>query len=107
MSSSVVILCDYEPAHEHEFPDDWEFTGANHLDPRSDPRWVPTTYVYLDDHLVEVWTTQAPLCVDQAIDEFSKHAALGVKYLQRRVGRGDLELVPVEYDRATDEVRDM
>lgn len=104
---TVVIECPYEPVHEHEFPDDWEFGGANHLDPRSDPRWEPTTYVYLDDSLHEVWTTQVPLCLDQAIDEFTKHASLGVKYLQLRKGRGDVELVPVEYDRATDEVRDL
>lgn len=104
---TVIVQCSYEPAHEHEFPDDWEFAGANQLDPRSDRRWIPETYYYLNDHLAVVWTTQVPLCLDQAIDEFTRHASLGVKYLQYRIGRGELELVPVEYDAATDEVRDL
>lgn len=104
---TVVIECPYEPVHEHEFPEDWEFGGANQLDPRSDRRWTPTTYVYLDSNLHEVWTTQVPLCLDQAIDEFTKHRAFNPKYLQRRVGRGQLELVPVEYDPETDEVTDL
>ncbi len=104
---TTVIDCFYEPVHQHKFPEGLEFGGANHLDPRADSRWIPTTYIYLDDHLREVWITQTPLCVDQAIDEFTKHASLGVKYLQRRIGRGAVELVPVEYDRESDEVRDI
>jgi len=101
------IECNYEPIHEHTYPEDWEWTGANLLDPRADPRWVNTTYVYLDADLHEVWTTQVPLCLDQALDEFTKHKWLGVKYLQRRVGRGSMELVPFEYDFATDTVNEL
>lgn len=100
----VVIECGYEPPHTHEYPEDWEFGGANNLDPRSDRRYVPTTYIYLDANLREVWSTQTPLCLDQALDEFTKHASIGATYLQVKNERGELELVSFIYDRATDTV---
>jgi hypothetical protein len=100
----VIIACPYEPDHVHEFPEDWVFGGANSLDPRSDPRWEPTTYVYLDSDLREVWTTQVPLCLDQALDEFTKHARLGATFLQFGSPRGELDLAPWRYDRDSDTV---
>lgn len=101
---SVIIECPYEPLHVHFYPEDWQFAGANSLDPRSDPRWEPTTYVYLDDNLREVWTTQVPLCLDQALDEFTRHAGLGATFLQYGPPRGALELASWRYDKATDTV---
>jgi hypothetical protein len=86
----------------HLFEDDWVFGGANELDPRSDPRWEPTTYVYLDHNLRTVWTTQVPLCLDQAIDEFTKHADLSVAFLQYGPPGGPLDLAPWRYDPKTD-----
>jgi hypothetical protein len=101
----ILIDCPYEPPHTHEFPDDWEFGGANGLDPRTDRRWVNTKYRYLDDHFNVVWGTGVPLCEDQAIDEFTKHAELGAKYLQaKRPGSDEYELLDWQYDRATDTV---
>ncbi len=98
----IVKECRYEPPHVHEWPDDWTFGGANGEDPRADPRWRPTTYIYLDDHFNVVWTTQTPLCDDQAIDEFTKHAIVGVKYLQAKRPGADPELLDWQYDARTD-----
>lgn len=100
----VTIACPYEPPHAHEFPDDWVFGGANQLDPRSDPRWEPVTYVYLDRDLKEIWRTQAPLCLDQALDEFTRQADIGAAFLQYGPARGSLELASWRYDRATDTI---
>lgn len=101
---TISLECAYEPPHTHEFPDDWQFGGANGKDPRSDPRWTPTTYVYLNDHFDEVWITQAPLCLDQAIDEFTKYRALGATYLQYRDAGGELVLADCQYAPTIDTV---
>jgi hypothetical protein len=98
----VKIECPYEPLHVHFYPADWQFGGANGLDPRSDPRWENTTYVYLDHNLREIWTTQTPLCLDQAIDEFTKHAEVGATFLQYGPPRGPLELAPWRYSAKED-----
>lgn len=100
----IVLECGYEPDHSHEFPEDWEFGGADGTDPRADPRWSPTTYVYLDDHFDPIWTTQTPLCLDQAIDEFTHHRTVGAAYLQRHLPGGELELVDFRYDGDSDTV---
>ena len=101
----IVKECRYEPPHHHEFPGDWCFGGANGEDPRADPRWTPTTYNYLDSHLDVVWTTQAPLCDDQALDEFTKHRDLGVQFIQvRRPGSREFELLAYQYDGSSDTV---
>lgn len=99
----IVLECDYDPPHVHEFSDDWSFGGARNQDPRADRRWTQTTYIYLNDHLNVVWTTQAPLCLDQALDEFTKHASLGAVYLQTR-RNGVVELEDWTYDPETDTV---
>ena len=99
---TIVQECGYEPPHQHEFPDDWTFGGADGEDPRADVRWTPTTYVYLNDHFDEVWRTQTPLCDDEALDEFTKHAALGATYLQARQPDGELVLLDWQYDPKTD-----
>lgn len=98
----IVKECRYEPPHQHRWPDDWTFGGANGEDPRADPRWTPTTYLYLDDHFNVVWTTQVPLCDDQAIEEFTKHADIGAKYLQVKRPGLDAELLDWEYDARSD-----
>lgn len=68
----MLIECHYtDPPHTHEYPDDWVFGGADGLDPRADVRWKPTTYTYISEDLVELHVTQAPLCDDQALDEFT------------------------------------
>ena len=101
----IIQECNYEPPHQHEFPSDWEFGGADGEDPRADRRWQPTTYQYLNAHLDLVWTTQVPLCDDQAIDEFTKHSELGVVYLQvRRPGERDFVLLDWKYNPTTDVV---
>lgn len=66
----ILLDCGYEDS-PHEFPDDWIFGGADGNDPRADPRWEPTTYIYLDRTLHDVHVTQTPLCLEQAIDEFT------------------------------------
>lgn len=100
----IVKECRYDPPHTHEYPDDWEFGGANGGDPRADPRWQPTTYVYLDDHLTVVHTTQAPTCLDEALDQFTLYREDRATYLQQADGDGGLRLVDFRYDPDTDVV---
>lgn len=91
----------------HEYPDDWKFGGANGLDPRADPRWLPTTYTYYDFQAVPVWTTQTPLCDEQAVDEFTKIRDRGLhpKWIGKKtLGDYKTEMLPWVYDEATDEV---
>lgn len=100
------FICEYDgPAHT--YPSDWRFGGAIGDDPRSDLRWMPTTYQYFDAMLELLHTTQTPLCDDQAIDEFTKVAAwfrnAKPKYLTvKRPGDDKFVMLPWEYDAATD-----
>lgn len=106
---TIVIDCGYDPPHTHEFPDDWEFSGANGLDPRIDPRWVPERrgmYDYINEDMTKCLSTHVPLCDDQALDEFTKVA--------RRIGSnpkylivtraGVSKMLPWVYSKATDEL---
>lgn len=101
----ISLECRFEPPHAHEFPDDWELVGPTGRDPRGDRRWCGSTYVYLDDHLNEVWTTQTPLCDEQAIDEFTKHRDIGATYVQvRRPDERDFVLLDWQYNPESDTV---
>jgi hypothetical protein len=100
----MILVCDYEPHHTHEFPDDWQLMGPRGKDWRADPRWKPTTYVYLDEQLRVVWTTQVPKCLDEALDKFTAYRGYGPAYLQATNAEGKLELVPFKYDSKTDTV---
>lgn len=103
----IELTCPYEPEHVHVFPDDWNFGGASGTDPRADPRWKPTSYTYIDDRVRLIHTTQAPICDDQAIDEFTKVAGWGKNFnpVWLQVRRGDVvEMLPWTYDKLTDEV---
>ena len=103
---TIVIECGYEPAHTHEYPDDWQFGGANALDPRADPRWRPTTYEYYDANLRVVHLTQVPLCDDEALEKFTDVARYGPGFVPvflraRRPGERAVTL-PWNYDKSTD-----
>jgi hypothetical protein len=98
------VLCDVEPAHTHEFPDDWIFAGPRGTDWRADPRWKPSVYIYLDENLRTVWQTSEPKCLDDAVNKFTAHRAYHPVYLQYAPGRGELELAPFKYDYKTDTV---
>lgn len=71
--------CQYAPetCPEHRFPDDWQFGGPAGTDPRLDPRWQPKVFIYLDRTLHPIHTTSAPVCTEQAIDEFTLVANYG------------------------------
>lgn len=104
---TLVLECPYEPPHVHEFPDDWEFAGADGTDPRADHRYRSDTWVYLDATLHEVHLTQVPLCDDQAIDEFTKVAGWGLNpvYLQvKRAGTTEFIVLEWKYDEQSDQV---
>ena len=105
-----VIDCPFDPPHEHVLPGDWCFGGVDNLDWRADPRWKPSTYMYFDDKLVEIYVTQVPKCDDEAIDMFSFVASIGKDFnpIWLRVKRpdGTESRLPVVYDRQTDEVFD-
>lgn len=101
------IECHYtDPPHYHEFPDDWIFGGADGLDPRSDPRWRPTTFRYSDDHLNQLFLTQEFLCDDEAIDKFTRVARYGTPWTLevKRPGESRFTMLPWLYDKETDSV---
>lgn len=105
----TIITCHYtDPPHEHVYPEGWEFGGANGSDPRADPRWEPNTFTYWNDDATIAWITQTPLCDDQAIDEFTKVAAMGSgfrpRWLQVKRPDGTEEMLPWVYDKETDTV---
>lgn len=112
MTEMVMVLdCGYDDGL-HEFPEDWIFGGANESDPRSDPRWMPTTYQYYDEKLKIIHVTQTPLCDEQAIDEFTKVTEFGSQYKPvylavKRRGESQFEMIPVQYDQATDTAKDL
>lgn len=101
------ILCSIEPAHTHEFPDDWIFAGPRGTDFRADPRWKPSVYIYLDESLREVWRSSEPKCLDDALDKFTLHRDLRPTYLQFAPERGELQLAPFQYDPATDTITEL
>jgi hypothetical protein len=108
----VLIECDFEPPHAHEYPDDWIFGGANGLHPGADPRYRATIYWYYDDKLDVIEVNSSLLCDDEAIDFFTNVAALGPDFnpvyvsAKRPVG-DDLkefktEMLHWKYDKLTD-----
>lgn len=107
----VVLECNYEPPHEHYFPSDWQFGGPNETDPRADPRWIPTTYTYLDERLESIHVTQVPICDDQAIDNFTQVAGWGKDFnpvwIQAERPNGVVEILKVKYDKETDMAEDI
>lgn len=101
----ILLDCGYDETHE--YPDDWIFGGADELDPRADMRWMPTTYTYLDAGLRDVHVTQAPICLHQAIDEFTKVEGWGnlkPVYLQIRKPGDKPHVLDLCYVAATDTV---
>lgn len=104
----IILECWVDPPHIHTYPDDWDFGGANGTDPRADVRYRPTTYRYYDAKLNLLDTTQAPLCDDQAIDEFTKVAGYGSAYIpvwiQATRPDGKVETLPWVYDKESDTV---
>lgn len=109
----TTLICAYtDPPHEHTYPDDWTFGGALGLDPRADERWQATTYYYYADDATILWTTQTPLCDDQALDEFTKIAAMGKTFNPKwlgvkRPGETNIEMLPWVYDKSTDELSEL
>lgn len=109
---TVRIECDYDIPHIHEFPDDWKFGGADGLHPGADSRWEPVSYAYYNQNLEEIYTTSSPLCDQQAIDEFTTVAGLGVGYSPVYLSakrRGELvgTMLPIKYDKSDDTVREI
>ncbi len=105
----IVIECAYEPPHEHSYPADWQFAGANGLDPRADPRYRHSTYEYFDESLHLLHTTTVPLCDDEAIDKFTAVAGYGAGFFPvyltvRRYGEKAAATLPWRYDKTTDMV---
>lgn len=103
----MILDCFYtDPPHQHEYPPDWVFGGADGLDPRADERWQPTTYVYYDKDLTILHVTQTPLCDDEAIDQFTLVAgwfrdANPNWIIVTRPDR-TTETLPWNYDKSTD-----
>lgn len=104
------IECAYE-GPVHEYPYDWVFGGSNESDPRSDPRWRPTTYEYYNSRIEIIHVTQTPLCDDEAIDHFTWVASLGPGFdpvnISARRPDGIIEMLKVRYDKGTDTAHDL
>lgn len=104
----IVLECNYDgPAHE--FPDDWQFGGANGLHPGADPRWVASTYEYYDNRARLIYLTQTPLCNDQALDECTRVANFGpgfnpvwIAVIKIVDGQRKAIMLPWTYDKASD-----
>lgn len=109
-TDEVVIECDYlDEPHEHRFPADWRFGGADGLDPRADPRFVTVNYHYFDTEFKPLWHTSTPLCDNQAVEEFTQVRDMGKNikpYVVRRVCQGKAEWLPWLYDHKTDLVEE-
>jgi len=103
----IVIECPFEPPHTHEYPDDWNFGGADGMDPRADPRFFPESYQYYDDRLTVLTTTSQFKCDDEAIDAFTWVANFGPdfnpKYIAKRARHTrNFEMMPWQYDKKED-----
>ena len=103
----MIIECEYLESHTHEFPEDWVFGGADGLHPAADTRWEATVYVYYDSQMGHLHTTVAPLCDEQALDEFTKVASWGRGYspsylTAKRPGIKEVDLLPWEYKKSND-----
>lgn len=60
------------PDCKHPLPGDWVFGGATDQDPRTDPRWRPVTYVFLDKMLRSRYISQVPFCIHVAITSYKE-----------------------------------
>lgn len=105
----TILECEYD-GPPHEFPDDWEFGGADGKHPGADPRFLPTTYTYYNRLARPIFSTQTPQCDDQAIDEFTRIANFGPSFSPVWViasrppqdGIRAMEMLPWTYDKTTD-----
>lgn len=103
----LIQECPYEPEHVHTFPKNWIFGGASGTDPRVDPRWKPDVYLYYDRSLRLLHTTSVPFCDDEAIDDFTRIAALGSDFDPVyigvvRAGERKQHLLPWVYNKKED-----
>lgn len=102
------IQCRYDPPHTHRYPDDWEFGGANLLDPAADPRWRGTTYTYWSDKFELLELVSHLRCDDAALDYFTQVAEHFPKsrphFIQAKRPDKSVTTLPFRYDRDTDEV---
>ena len=96
---------------DHEYPDDWQFGGANGQDPRADPRFEVNNYTYFDADVQPIWVTSVPRCDDEAIDMFTWVGQLGPdfkpKWLSVRRADGTEQMLKLTYDKTTDVVTEV
>lgn len=59
-----------DPECLHIFPQDWHFGGATGEDPRADPRWLPSTYLFIDRMFQGRCHTSEPFCDHDAVGPF-------------------------------------
>lgn len=93
--------------HDHIYPDDWELGGLDGIDPRVDPRWMPTTYTYYDADTTTNWVTQVPFCDDEALNYFTFIAGIvgsNPRWVAATRPGNFVEMLPYLYDKATDTV---
>jgi len=104
------VLCRHEPEHFHEYPEDWEFGGANGTDPAADPRWRGCTYTYWSDRFELLELVSFMRCDDQALDYFSVIAKRFPRdnpfFIQVKRPDKSVHTLPFRYNRETDEVYD-
>lgn len=104
------LYCGYDDG-PHFYPGDWQWGGANEIDPRADHRWRPNTYEYYSDRLEIIHVTQTPLCDEEAIDNFTVVASYGPGFnpvhVSARRPDGTLEMLKVKYNKATDTATDI
>ena len=75
------------PDCKHPLPADWDM-GEDipgepmACEPRTDPRWQPQTFLYLDKFLHKITITQVPRCIHEAI---GSHRLLVEQQTNRKV----------------------
>lgn len=61
-----------DPECKHPLPGDWIFGGATEEDPRTDPRWQPMVFVFMDRMLRQRHMSSVPRCIHEAKGSFKE-----------------------------------
>lgn len=108
MALMIELVCKYIEEHIHEFPDDWEFGGADLSDPRADARFDTTVYTYYTADMQPLHVSCAHICDESALDAFTivdRWCTRGTPvYLSAKRPNQKAEILPWQYNKSTDTI---
>lgn len=104
-SNIVTVLTHFftDPPHEHEYPGDWVFGGADGCHPGADARYRPVLYTYYNADIQPVCYTTEFVCDDYAVEGFTKYRDRKPVYLTAQPHDAKVYTVPWVYDSSEDE----